>query len=90
MSVEDLEPESDNTQEYRRDLRMHHYRLQGDISDTLFKDYLKASGKANNRLLKRYSVTEDQTPQPKRLKASSCTFAKGKNNCLATWLTKNL
>ena len=73
MSVEDLEPEFDNTQEYQRGLRMHNYRLQGEISDKFFKDYLIASGKANNRLLKRYSVAEDQTPQPKRLKASACT-----------------
>ena len=56
---------------------MHNYRLEGEISDKFFKEYLKASGKANNRFLKRYAVPEDQMPQPKRLKASACTLEHG-------------
>ena len=71
--MEDLEPEFDDTQEHLRDLRMRHFRDQGDISEEFFKAYLIEKGKANNLLLKRYSVAADQTPQPKRLKASACT-----------------
>jgi len=73
MSVEDMEPEFDNTQEHLRDLRMRHLRDQGHISEDFFKAYLIEAGKANNLLLKRYSVAAEQTPQPKRLKASPCT-----------------
>ena len=75
MSVEDLEPEFDNTQEYQRDLRMHQARLDGEISGERFKEYLIETGKANTRFLKRYSCPgpENQTLQPKRLKASACT-----------------
>ena len=53
MSVEDLEPEFDNTQEYQRDLRMHQARLDGEISGERFKEYLIETGTANNRFLKR-------------------------------------
>jgi hypothetical protein len=73
MSVEDLEPEFDNTQAHEENCRMRVLRDQGEVSEEFFKQYLIRSGKANNLLLKRYSVAVDQTPQPKRLKASACT-----------------
>jgi hypothetical protein len=77
MSVEDLEPEFDDTQAHQENCRMREFRDKGEISEEFFKEYLIRSGKANKLLLKRYSGEVAQTPQPKRLKASACTPEQG-------------